>query len=233
MRLRSTRHVGDRGGVGGQKNMAIETEARWVPIAVSCDILDGTVIPARLPTGPIAVWRSASGSLYANGDRCPHRGMRLSQGFVRGETLSCIYHGWRFGADGACQKIPAHPKVSPPKTINCGPLPVTEANGVVWGAATSPVDAPDQFVGHDALRSLVVAASTDAIASACEGEWVGEAIAVTLGGQNTILLLNPYGPAEVLVIALVPRGLTAPDLVRVSTALEALRRSAEAVGEAA
>ena len=65
----------------------------------------------------LAVWRSASGRIAAWRDRCPHRGMRLSHGFVRGESLNCIYHGWTYGADGACRRIPAHPEVVPPATI--------------------------------------------------------------------------------------------------------------------
>ncbi len=213
--------------------MAADTDARWVPIAVSADILNGTVVPSQLPKGPIAVWRAASGHLYANGDRCPHRGMRLSHGFVRGETLSCIYHGWRFGTDGVCQKIPAHPAVEPPKTINCGPVSVTEVNGVVWGAAASPVDPPVQFAGYNALRSLLIGASVEAISSACQSETVEGVITAQLGGQGTILLTNVHGPDEALVIALLPTATSAQDRVKVSTALEALRRTAEGIGDAA
>lgn len=206
--------------------MAVVTDAQWVPIAVSADILDGTVVPARLPKRPIAVWRSASGQLYANGDRCPHRGMRLSHGFVRGETLSCIYHGWRFGTDGACRKIPAHPAVEPPKTINCGPLPVAETNGVVWGAVNRPAEDPVTIEGYEALRSLVIAAPVDAISGSDAGE-------IQLGGYSARLLLNPFGPDEVFVIVLVETGLSIADRLAVSTAAEALRRSAEAKEAAA
>ena len=213
--------------------MTAEIDTRWVPIALSDDILDGTVIPATLSTGPIAVWRSASGHLYANGDRCPHRGMRLSHGFVRGETLSCIYHGWRFGADGACQKIPAHPAVKPPKTINCGPLPVTEANGVVWGAKEAPADPPVQFPGYSALRSLVIAASPEAISVVGGGEPAGEAVKVQLGGHPVLLLMNAYDAGETLVIILVEDRLSVAEKLSVSAGLEALRRDAEAKGVAA
>ena len=179
------------------------------------------------------MWRSAQGHLYANGDRCPHRGMRLSHGFVRGETLSCIYHGWRFGTDGACQKIPAHPTVEPPKTINCGPLPVAESNGVVWAAAAQPAQDPVNLEGYAALRSLVIAASADQIALAGHGKPAEQAIPVQLGGHEALLLTNSYGPLEVLVVVLVKDGLPASDRLAVSTACEALRRAAEAMGEAA
>lgn len=213
--------------------MTAETDARWVPIAVSADIMAGTVVPARLPTGPIAVWRSASGNLFANGDRCPHRGMRLSHGFVRGESLSCIYHGWRFGTDGACQKIPAHPAVAPPKTINCGPLPVAEVNGVVWGALVRPTDEPVGFKGFDALRSLVMAASLQTIADSCDGEKVEAAVETQLAGKRVLLVMNQYGPDEMFVVVLVETGLNVPDRLAVSNAVEGLRRAAETTGDAA
>ena len=213
--------------------MAAETEARWIPIAVSADILDGTVVPANLPSGPIAVWRSASGKLFANGDRCPHRGMRLSHGFVRGESLSCIYHGWRYGTDGACQKIPAHPTVEPPKTINCTPFPVMEANGVVWCALERPTEEPLLFDGFEALRSLVIAASCDAILHAGQGKTAEGAVSLELAGKSAFLVMNPYGPDEVFVAVLVNAGLCAADRLAVSTAVEALRRRAEAMEDAA
>lgn len=213
--------------------MSAKTDAQWVPIAVSSDILDGTVVPATLPTGPIAVWRSASGNIYANGDRCPHRGMRLSHGFVRGDTLSCIYHGWRFGTDGACQKIPAHPSVDPPKTINCSPLAVAEANGVVWAAPVKPSGDPIGYEGYEALRGLVIAASPDIISRTCDGEPVQGAIKVQLHGQDALLLMNTIAPSEAFVVVLTPIGLSVAERLAVSAAVEAVRRTAEAMENAA
>jgi phenylpropionate dioxygenase-like ring-hydroxylating dioxygenase large terminal subunit len=223
----------DSVGDGKYVKMAAETDSRWVPIAVSADILDGTVVPAHLSAGAIAVWRSASGKLFANGDRCPHRGMRLSHGFVRGESLSCIYHGWRYGTDGACQKIPAHPAVEPPKTINCNPFPVAEANGVVWSALVRPAEEPTLFEGYEALRSLVIDASLEAISHACQGETAEGAVTVQLAGKRALLVMNSYGQDEVFVAVLVEAGLSVPDSLAVSTAVEALRRRAEAMGDAA
>lgn len=213
--------------------MQADANAQWVPAAVAQDVKDGTVVPASLPTGAIAVWRSASGKVYANGDRCPHRGMRLSHGFVRGETLACIYHGWRYGTDGACTHIPAHPSVVPPKTINCGPLPVTEQDGVVWVASSAPGDGPTSFPGYSALRSIVIAASSQDITSAAQGEAVPGGIATSLADHSVVLLMNARGPSEVFVIALVPSNLETEQKRAASSAFEALRRSAEAKAGAA
>ncbi|MEM6940090.1 MAG: Rieske 2Fe-2S domain-containing protein [Pseudomonadota bacterium] len=209
--------------------MQAEAAATWVPAAVGADVLDGTVVPAMLPTGPIAVWRTQSGRLSANADRCPHRGMRLSHGFVRGETLSCIYHGWRFGRDGGCQYIPAHPKVVPPKSINCGPLPVMEQNGVIWVASAQPPQDPQVFEGYTALRSLVIAAPARAVWEVSGGMWEADAIITTLQGLKSRLLLSPRGSDDVFVIALIEAGAPLAARIAASSALEALRRRAEAL----
>lgn len=208
--------------------MLADTHVQWVPVAVARDVLNGTVIPATLPTGPIAVWRSASGQVNANGDRCPHRGMRLSHGFVRGEELSCIYHGWRFGQDGSCVHIPAHPNVVPPKSINCGPLPASEQDGVIWAAASAPDRAPPAFAGYDALRSLVFTCSANAVQAACDGIPVDGGLETQLNGRPAYLLLGAAEPGRLFVLALVVSDSGVADRLAASAALDALQRTAEA-----
>lgn len=43
------------------------------------------------------------GELHAFDNACPHQGNPLVDGEVLGDTLECVYHGWRFDlATGAC-----------------------------------------------------------------------------------------------------------------------------------
>ena len=65
-------------------------------------------------------------------NRCPHRGMRLSYGFVRGESLACAYHGWHYNCSGQCHYIPAHPDLSPPQSIRPKIFSVKEYAGLLW-----------------------------------------------------------------------------------------------------
>ena len=64
-----------------------------VAVGLSKDLPNGRVMRAIVGEQDLVVWRSKSGVLSAWDNRCPHRGMRLSHGFVRGEALACVYHG--------------------------------------------------------------------------------------------------------------------------------------------
>ena len=49
----------------------------------------------------VAVFRSASDTVFALLDRCPHKGGPLSQGIVFGESVACPLHNWTISlADG-------------------------------------------------------------------------------------------------------------------------------------
>jgi 5,5'-dehydrodivanillate O-demethylase len=41
------------------------------------------------------------------GFRCPHRGTQLSAGWVEGDCIRCMYHGWLFDSSGQCTEQPA------------------------------------------------------------------------------------------------------------------------------
>jgi phenylpropionate dioxygenase-like ring-hydroxylating dioxygenase large terminal subunit len=54
----------------------------------------------------IVLWRDGSGTFRAALDRCPHRGAAPSQGKVLDGEIQCPWHGFRFGPDGACTRMP-------------------------------------------------------------------------------------------------------------------------------
>jgi hypothetical protein len=58
--------------------------------------------------------------------------MRLSLGFVRGNQIACLYHGWHYDRAGQCRAIPAHPQLTPPETIKVELYGCAERAGVVW-----------------------------------------------------------------------------------------------------
>ena len=54
----------------------------WHPVALSADIEPGIANGTRILGREIVVWRDASGAAHVWDDRCRHRGMRPSFGFV-------------------------------------------------------------------------------------------------------------------------------------------------------
>lgn len=57
----------------------------------------------------IVLFRNSKG-VYAFKDLCVHRGAALSLGCVKDDQLVCPYHGWEYGDDGQCTKIPQLPE---------------------------------------------------------------------------------------------------------------------------
>lgn len=201
----------------------------WVANGLSKDLPSGVVIPGRWQGVDLAIWRSGSGVLRAWKDRCPHRGMRLSHGFVRGEGLSCIYHGWTYGTDGGCRSIPAHPDLVPPAAIRAEALACAEADGVIWVAGAGETAPLPDVAGLMPLRSLAVQAPPDRIATALPGLRPapgGLRGTVTTGSAEAglCLLLQDAAGSETMIHALCG---PEDDPVTVSRWLEGLRRRVE------
>ena len=64
---------------------------------------------ARMAAGnPIVVTRDSDGAVRAFINACRHRGMQVAEGNGCAKALSCPYHGWTYGLDGALKGIPGH-----------------------------------------------------------------------------------------------------------------------------
>lgn len=201
----------------------------WTPVALSRDVPALVVLPVVAGGVELALWRSASGRLAAWADRCPHRGMRLSHGFVRGEALSCIYHGWSYGAGGNCLRIPAHPDLDPPEAIRVPVHRATEAGGMIWVAVAEgdEIAHPPALAGLTPLRSLTVQAGAEAVRSAAgfamgpDGVLRGHLAALAV----TVLMQPLPDGATVLHVLTEPADTEA--LIAASRAVDALRRDVE------
>ncbi len=81
----------------------------------------------------------------------------LSHGFVRGETLSCIYHGWVYRQSGACSHIPPIPiwfRQPPSRLKN---LTCIDHGGVVFVSDTADMSGLPDLSGLAPVRSLNIA----------------------------------------------------------------------------
>jgi len=208
------------------RGMVTDMTTTWVANGLSSDLPRAVVMHGDWQGIELAIWRSATGRLSAWKDRCPHRGMRLSHGFVRGETLACIYHGWVYGQEGACRHIPAHPAMVPPASIRTEAFACVEQDGILWVAPAAAQDAPPTLEGMDPVRSLAMRSDAPALAQASGLTGAQSLQGVVQIGGNAVslcLLLQPKAGA-MMVHALCGTG---ADRVAVSRWLEGVRRDVE------
>jgi nitrite reductase/ring-hydroxylating ferredoxin subunit len=186
-----------------------------VPVSLSGGVEPGARTGTSVNGLPVVVWRGQDGAARAWADRCPHRGMRLSFGFVRENSLTCIYHGWSFGqadgdagADGRCLAVPAHPGTAPPAKAAVVARPAAEALGMIW-VGDGPGDSqPPQDAGRDPaavhpVRSVTAPAPAAALRAALEatpppGTETAEASAAGV--------ITFKGPAGLVLAAIQDRG---------------------------
>ena len=134
----------------------------WHPVEDSAAVRSDPVA-ATLLEEDLVLFRSR-GRVHALADCCPHRGTRLSLGWVDEQgCLVCAYHGWAYGPQGQCVRIPSQsddPGRIPSKA-RVGAYHAEERYGLVWVALEDPVAgiAPfpeygdDGYVSYLSLRS--------------------------------------------------------------------------------
>jgi nitrite reductase/ring-hydroxylating ferredoxin subunit len=141
----------------------------WHPVALSGSIDPGTSAGTHLDGREYVVWRDSSGAAHVWEDRCPHRGMKLSFGFVRGDHIACLYHGWQYDTAGRCRYIPAHPDLEVPATITVPVFATVEACGMIWTTTDAEADraAPPSDPGETVpVASLQAACGTETLIDA-------------------------------------------------------------------
>lgn len=106
----------------------------WYFALPSASVRPGALERRIIMGEPVAFARASDGRVSAIRDICPHRGVPLSAGKMKGDEVECPYHGWRFGMDGACTAIPSliDGQQVDRSRIRVASYPVSEANGMIW-----------------------------------------------------------------------------------------------------
>lgn len=106
----------------------------WYAAARSDELRKGQPLQRVIMEELIALWRRPDGAPAALVDRCPHRNALLSEGDIQPDgAIRCPYHGWTFGADGACLKIPSESEDGcTSHRRSTEPFPVCERDGLIW-----------------------------------------------------------------------------------------------------
>lgn len=112
----------------------------WTPVMLASD-LRSTPKALVIATTKVVLFRDASGKPHALVDRCPHRGVTLSLGVVKGDCLQCPFHGWRFDGGGQLRHVPWNPDAKKERGAAVA-LPVREMGRLLW-LYTSPMKGAD------------------------------------------------------------------------------------------
>jgi 5,5'-dehydrodivanillate O-demethylase len=108
----------------------------------------------------LVLYRDRSDGLGLIGDRCLHRRVDLQFGIPDERGLRCPYHGWLFGASGACLERPLEARPAQEIPQKLPGYPVQELGGMVF-AYMGPLPAPalprwDLYVQPNAIRQIAV-----------------------------------------------------------------------------
>jgi vanillate O-demethylase monooxygenase subunit len=103
----------------------------WHPVCLSTELTAAKPLAVVLLDEELVLYRISSGVVAAR-DLCIHRGVPLSVGWMEGDEIVCAYHGFRYGPNGQCTKVPAQPDLPIPKKLCLTTYRAEERYGVVW-----------------------------------------------------------------------------------------------------
>ena len=103
----------------------------WYSITGTDDLALGEVLSVVAVARELVVYRDRNGEAHVIDAHCPHLGAHLGGGTVSGDTITCPYHGWRYGPDGACVEIP-YSDARIPSRACVNTYPVCEQDGFVF-----------------------------------------------------------------------------------------------------
>jgi len=121
-------------------------------------------------TGPIGrtlldeniVLAKLSGTVVAMRDRCAHRFAKLSAGkVIDDDRIQCPYHGWEYGVDGKCVRIPSCPNLRIPMKAKATAYDCEVKYGLVWVRLDSSWDCTSvpycEALENDEFKRVIVA----------------------------------------------------------------------------
>ena len=103
----------------------------WIAVHDGDQLPAGRAKPIRIMGENYAIFRGQSGEAQVIDYRCPHRGAQMHLGWVEGDEIRCVYHGWKFEKGGQCTEQPAEQEGFHRK-VRIGTYPTREHMGLVF-----------------------------------------------------------------------------------------------------
>ena len=103
----------------------------WYSVERSHELAVGEVKAVQAFDRELVLYRTRAGKAVLQDAFCPHLGAHLGhQGRVIGESIRCPFHGWQFGTEGHCEKIPYCDEI--PERARLRTWHTEEKNGEVY-----------------------------------------------------------------------------------------------------
>ena len=116
----------------------------WLPAAKSAEVAaGGDPLRLMLLGEKLIAFRDNTGRVGVMDHRCPHRCASLFYGRNEAGGIRCVYHGWKFDADGNCLDMPNLPPEQDFKQkVHAKAYKVAERAGVIWVYMGARAEAP-------------------------------------------------------------------------------------------
>ena len=85
----------------------------WHCIGLESEFLDGKPHAIEAFGTKLVVFADSQNKLHVLDAYCRHMGGDLSQGEIKGDSVACPFHDWRWGGNGKCTDIPYARRVPP------------------------------------------------------------------------------------------------------------------------
>lgn len=120
----------------------------WYVSAWPQEISKEKMLARKICGESLVLFRDAEGAPIALEDRCCHRELPLSKGWLEGAAVRCGYHGLLFNTQGACIECPMQERIPPDAKVR--KYPAVERHGWIWiwtgnTQDANPDDIPEMF----------------------------------------------------------------------------------------
>jgi phenylpropionate dioxygenase-like ring-hydroxylating dioxygenase large terminal subunit len=114
----------------------------WYRVATSSEVEPGEILSLRYFGEELISWRGEDGQAHVQGAYCAHLGANIGcGGFVKGDSVVCPFHHWRYDGEGRNVEIPYRDK--PQRAARLTSYPTFEGNGLIYAWYSAERNEPD------------------------------------------------------------------------------------------
>lgn len=131
--------------VGPDTPMGRAFRRYWIPALLSRELADpdGAPVRVRLLGEDLVAFRDSQGNVGLIDEYCAHRQASLFFGRNEESGLRCIYHGFKYGADGTILDTPCEgPDSTIRQDVRLKAYPCRDINGIIWTYMGPPEKMP-------------------------------------------------------------------------------------------